>query len=159
MKNAFLSVFCVTLGFSSMADAQTSAVCELSSRDEDSFFVQPFGKLLVGRGDSQLAFFDSREEAVNFRGADDANRSLVTYVLEETRGRDATFANPTLEEAKRRADGAMVFKIRNDILSGRNRAQQFDLKIEYRDYDDDYTGLFYLIHGYVVHSRAKYRCD
>lgn len=103
--------------------------------------------------------FSSSEEALNFKGYEGQWLELTKARLESS-GRTLTFAVPKLEQAKKTAGGAFVYKISNKVYQSPEsfKLKSFELQAEFRDYDDDYSGLFFWTHGYVLHDKATFTC-
>ncbi len=140
------------------------AVCQMiQDGKHHEFFTGGYTKLILNEATSELYYFETRDEAMGYTGADADSVFLYTGQMEEKWGSHRTYANPSLDAAKDSRGLATVYTLRNDVITKadkyRREYKNFDLKVERRDYDSDYDGVFFRLHGYVVKDKATYVCS
>jgi hypothetical protein len=154
--------FILTLPLLSVAaDLPFNAYCELQKSTGSNFRGAPFAKLIATPEVSQLYTFDSSTEAEDYQGPEGDRADLYKAKLESD-GKNKTFALPSLEHTKKVAGSALVYKVASKVFQNpadfKGTGKTFELRAENRDYDDDYSGVFFWTHGYVVKDRATFTC-
>jgi len=134
----------------------SDSICQLARSNGGGYYANhPFAKLILDTEVAEFYTFDNLIDALKFGGGDGKLKEFYSSRLESAKTQ-RVYARPSLQEAKSSAGTTEVLKINNSVF--KNPRSSFKVKVEIRDFDDDYSGLFYLIHGYVIKDKAEYLC-
>lgn len=166
MKILWLFVMLPLVAFSSDfggLEEKLSAVCSLTKSKKGIFKEVPYAKLIFRDNASELYLMTDLNAALIYEGADEAQRSIYTSMLEEKNGAHRTYSKPSIQEAIRRADSAIIHKVLNEVVDNpekyRTENRSFTLEVEDRDYDDDYQEFDSIFLGYHRRDKASYICN
>ncbi len=140
-----------------------TAVCTVQNVEKENHFSEyRYAKVYLSDETSEFYNFTKLEEATAFEAPTDRDiREIYTGKLEEEMGRSRTYARPILEHARKTYGSATVMKVRNAVIKKQSELSAgsvFGLEVEHRDYDSDYSGLFYWLNGYVVKAKGQFNC-
>ena len=125
--------------------------------------MEPHAMLFVSNDGAELYFFSDREAGKRFGGASPEMRPIYLSTLENTSLSQSTYARPSLAAIAQKGYGsAIVFTFGTDALKNRrtekDKNESFELQVEFRNYNKNFTGERFAVQGHIVESAAVYSC-